>query len=123
MPRSKTGVVRRRKHKKILKQTKGYYLTRSKLYRRAHEAYLKAGEYSYIGRKLRKRDIKKLWIMRINAATRERGYNYSRFMKLLKNSNINLNRKSLSELAVMSPEAFNAVLDEALSQQDKPAKS
>ena len=123
MPRSKTGVVRRKRHKKILRSTKGYYLTRSKLYRRANEAYLKASEYSFIGRKQRKRNFKQLWIIRLNAAVREKGYNYSTFISKLQKSNIELDRKTLSELAVNSPETFNAVLEKVMTNKDTKGSS
>lgn len=111
MARVKTGVTRRKRHKNILKQTKGYYLTRSKLYKRAHEAFLKAGEYAFKGRKLKKRDFKKLWIIRLNAALKENGTKYSTFMRDLKSSNIELDRKTLSEIAVRFPESFSKILD------------
>ena len=113
MPRAKTGVVRRKRHKKILKKTKGYYLTRSKLFKRAHEAFVKAGEYAFAGRKLKKRDMKSLWIVRLNAALRAQGLNYSTFIKNLKNTNIELDRKVLSELAARRPEVFNKIVEKA----------
>lgn len=113
MPRSKTGVVRRRAHKKILKQNKGYRGTNSRLYKRAKEANLHAGEYAYIGRKLRKRDMRKLWIMRINAALSkiESSLNYSRFINGLKKANIALNRKMLSQLAILDEKTFKTVVE------------
>ncbi len=111
MSRAKTGFVRRRKHKKILDLTKGYYGSRSKLYRRANEAYLKAGEYAFDGRKKRKRDFKKLWIIRLNAAVRLKGMSYSRFINKLKAKNIELDRKILSELAASHPAAFDKVFE------------
>ena len=111
MARTKTGVVRRRRHKKILKATKGYYLTRSKLFRRANEAFLKAGEYAFKGRKLKKRDMKKLWIIRLNAALREQGTTYSAFIKNLNGSKLQLDRKVLSELAASYPETFTKILE------------
>ena len=111
MPRVKTGVVRRRRHKKILKKTKGYSLTRSKLFRRANEAYIKVGEHAYAGRKLKKRDMKKLWIIRLNAAVRGLGLNYSTFINKLRNSDIELDRKVLSELALSYPETFKKVVE------------
>ena len=112
MSRAKTGFVRRRKHKKILDLTKGYYGSRSKLYRRANEAYLKAGEYAFDGRKKRKRDFKKLWIIRLNAAVRLKGMSYSRFINKLKAKNIELDRKILSELAASHPAAFDKVFEQ-----------
>jgi large subunit ribosomal protein L20 len=115
MPRTKTGVTRRRRHKKVLSLTKGYRGTYNRLIKRATEALLHADQYSYIGRKLRKRDFKKLWIMRINGALRQidPGFKYSRFMAALKASKIELNRKMLSELAIHNPEAFKAVVDKS----------
>ncbi len=109
--RVKTGNVRRKRHKKVLKQTKGYRMTKSRLYRVAHEALLRAGQYAYIGRKLRKRDFRKLWIQRINAAARQHGLTYSELINLLKKDNISLNRKILSELAVNDPETFKTIVD------------
>ncbi len=113
MPRTKTGVVRRRRHKKILKATKGYTGTNNRLFKRAHEAYLHAGEYAYIGRKLRKRDMRKLWIIRLSAAVKKftNGLNYSRFINKLKKNNIALNRKILSEIAIRDSEAFKKVIE------------
>lgn len=116
MPRAKTGVVRRRRHKKILKKTKGYYLTRSKLYKRAHEAFIKAGEYAFAGRKLKKRDFKSLWIVRLNAALKAQGLNYSSFIKNLKNAKVELDRKVLSELAARNPEAFNKIVEKVTTK-------
>ena len=111
MPRVKTGIVRKRRHKKILEQTKGYYLTRSKLFRRAHEAFIKAGEYAFAGRKLKKRDFKSLWIVRLNAALRAQGITYSSFIKNLKIAKIELDRKVLSEIAARNPEVFTKILE------------
>lgn len=112
MPRAKTGVVRRRRHKKVLRLTKGYRGTNNRLFKRAHEAMLHAGEYAYIGRKLRKRDMRKLWIMRINGALTqfETGLNYSRFINGLKKAEISLNRKMLSEIAIQDRKVFEAVV-------------
>lgn len=109
--RVKTGTVRRQKHKKILDQAKGYRMTRSRLFKVAHQAVVRAGKYAYIGRKLRKRDFRKLWIQRINAAVQKNGLSYSKFMHLLKENNIDLNRKMLAELAVRDESAFKAVVD------------
>lgn len=110
MTRAKTGVVRRRKHKKILKTTKGYRGTRSKLFRSAHEAYLHAGEYAYAGRKRRKRDFRRLWIQRINAALTPFNLRYSVFIRGLKEAKIELDRKILAELAVSHPEVFKEIV-------------
>jgi len=111
MPRAKTGTVRRKRHKKILKETKGYKGTRSKLFKRAHTAYIRAGEDAFAGRKLRKRDMRKLWIQRINAALNPFELSYSRFIHLLKENNIKLNRKMLSQLAIHDPEAFKKIVE------------
>jgi large subunit ribosomal protein L20 len=109
--RVKTGNVRRQRHKKVLKQTKGYRMTKSRLYRVANQALLRAGNYAYIGRKLRKRDFRKLWIQRINAAVRQEGITYSEFVHLLDKNKIKLNRKMLAEIAVNDPKTFKAIVD------------
>jgi large subunit ribosomal protein L20 len=108
--RIKGGPASRRKHKKILKATKGYRMTRSKLWRAAHEAYLHAGDYAFAGRKLRKRDFRKLWIKRINAALTPFDIKYSHFIKALKEKKIDLNRKSLAELALNDPKSFEKLV-------------
>ncbi len=113
MARVKTGPNRRRRHKKILKMAKGKYLTRSKLYRRANEAMLKSLWYEYRDRRTRKRDLRRLWITRINAAARQNGLPYSRFIYGLKEANIDLNRKMLADMAVRHPEAFAQVVERA----------
>lgn len=112
MPRVKSGTTRRTRHKKVLSQTKGFYGSNSRLYKRAHEALLHAGQYAYIGRKLRKRDMRSLWIVRINAALRQidEKLSYSKFMKQLKDSGIQLDRKVLAELAARNMSAFEAVV-------------
>ena len=109
--RVKTGVVRRKRHKKILKLTKGYRMTKSKLYKVAHEAMLHAGQYAFIGRKLKKRNFRKLWIQRIKAALGEHNLKYSEFINLAKKANIKLNRKMLAYLAMEDGNAFTAVVD------------
>jgi len=108
--RVKGGPASRRKHKKILKATKGYRMTRSKLWRSAHEAYLHAGNYAFAGRRLRRRDFRKLWITRINAALTPFDIKYSRFIKMLADKRIKLNRKSLAELALNDPKAFESLV-------------
>jgi large subunit ribosomal protein L20 len=113
MARVKTGTNRRRRHKKILKMAKGNYGTRSKLYRRANEAMLKALWYEYRDRRTRKRDLRRLWITRINAAARINGLTYSRMIYGLKEAKINLNRKVLADMAVRHPEAFAQVVEKA----------
>lgn len=110
MARVKTGFVRRRRHKKILKLTKGQFGTRSRLFRRANEAMLKSLWYAYRDRRTRKRELRKLWISRINAGARLNGTTYSRLIHALKTANIELNRKMLADLAVRDPQAFAAVV-------------
>ncbi len=110
--RVKRGKVKRKKHKKVLKATKGYRLSYSKNYRRAKEAVLHAGQYSYAHRKKRIGDFRKLWIQRISGALNDYNLSYSKFMYLLKKNKIELNRKMLSELALDNPEAFGAVVRE-----------
>ena len=112
MPRTKGGPTGRTKHKKILKATKGYRGTRSKLFRPAHEAYLHAGEYAFAGRKLRKRDFRRLWIQKINAALKPFDVSYSRFIKKLKDSKIELDRKSLADVALNDPGTFEKIVKE-----------
>ncbi len=111
MSRVKRGVVSRRRHKKLLKSTKGYRGTKSKLVRVAKQAALHAGAYAYHGRKRKKRDFRRLWITRIGEAAKLQGISYSVFMNKLKKAKIELDRKSLSELVVNNPEAFKQVVD------------
>ena len=113
MARVKTGYTRRKRHKKVLKITKGQFGTRSKLFRRANEAMLKSLWYSYRDRKVRKRDLRRLWIARINAGARLNGITYSRLIHALKKANIKLNRKMLADMAVRDPNAFKAVVTQA----------
>jgi large subunit ribosomal protein L20 len=116
MTRVKTGPYRRQHHKKILKMTKGQFGTRHRLFRRANEAMLKSLWYSYRDRRTRKRDLRRLWITRINAAARINGTTYSRLIHGMKESQITLNRKILADLAVRHPQAFTAVVDRARSE-------
>lgn len=111
MTRIKRGVISRRKHKKLLEQTKGFRGTKSKLVKVAKEAVLHAGAYAYHGRKLRKRDFRSLWITRIGEAVKQEGLSYSVFMNKLKKANIQLDRKILSGLVVNDPLAFKKVVD------------
>jgi large subunit ribosomal protein L20 len=111
MPRVKRGVVRRQKRKKLSKLTKGYFQNKSKLYKFMREAAEKAGVYAYVGRKRKKRDYRSLWVVRINAAAREHGLTYSVFMRGLKAAGIELDRKSLAELAAREPAAFTALVN------------
>lgn len=106
MARVKRGTNTNRRHKKVLKQAKGYFGAKSKLFRPANQAVMKSLSYAYIGRKQRKRDFRKLWIARINAASRQNGMSYSRFIDGLKKANVDINRKMLSELAIHDPDAF-----------------
>ena len=104
-----------RKHRKILKLAKGYRMTRSKHFRSAMEAVLHAGEYAFIGRKLKKRDFRKLWIIRINAAVRALGGKYSTFIRALREKKIKLDRKILAKIAVEYPDFFKKILSKANS--------
>ena len=113
MARVKNGPHGRRRHKKILKLTKGQYGSKSKLFRRANEAMLKSLWYSYRDRRNRRRDLRRLWIARINAAARLNGVTYSKLIHLLKKADIQINRKMLSDMAVRDPEAFAAVVARA----------
>lgn len=111
MARIKRGVVSHRKHKKLLGQAKGYWMTRRRLVRKAKEAVLHAGQYAYAGRKLRKRDMRRDWILLINEAVKKQGLSYSQFVSRLKAAKIELDRKILAQLASEQPEAFQAVVD------------
>lgn len=115
MARVKRAVNAKKRHKKILKQAKGYYGAKSKLFRTANQAVMKSLNYAYIGRKQRKRDFRKLWISRINAAARLNGMNYSTFINGLKKANIEINRKVLSEMAIHDPEGFSKLVEIAKS--------
>ena len=110
MARVKTGRITRKKHKKILKLAKGYYGAKSVRFRMAKQAVMKSGQYAYVGRKLKKRDFRRLWIARINAAARANGINYSTLINGMKKANININRKMLAEMAVNDPKAFSEVV-------------
>ena len=111
MPRVKTGVVRRRRHKKILKLAKGFYSGRRKHFRKAKEQIERSLMYAFRDRKQKKRDFRKLWIVRINAATRLNGMNYSTFMNGLNKSGIELDRKILADMAMNDAAAFTAVVE------------
>jgi len=106
MPRVKRGVTAKARHRKVLKQAKGYYGARSRVYRVAKQAVIKAGQYAYRDRRQRKRQFRQLWIIRINAAARECGISYSRFMNGLSKASIDIDRKVLADLAVHDKEAF-----------------
>ena len=115
MPRVKRGVTTRRRHNKILKAAKGYVGARSRLVKVAREAVEKGWKYAYRDRRQRKRQFRSLWIVRINAAARENGLSYSKFMLGLKNAGIELDRKSLAELAAREPAAFAKLAEKAKS--------
>jgi len=106
LPRVKRGITAHRRHKKVLALTKGHRATKHSLYRRAHESMLKSLSYAYFHRRERKGDMRRLWILRVSAASRAHGLNYSRFMDGLKKSGIEINRKMLADMAVREPEAF-----------------
>ena len=113
MPRVKRGNHRVKKRKRVLAKAKGYYLAKSKLYRYAKEAVNRADQFAYVGRKLRKRDFRRLWITRISAASRSHDINYSQFMRGLKDAGIDLNRKMLADIAVRDPNAFGQLAERA----------
>jgi len=111
--RVKTGVVRRRRHKKTLNMTKGHQGVRHSLYRRAHESLIHALQYSYDHRKKKKGDMRRLWNVRLNAAARDNGISYSKLIHGMNLAGIEINRKVLSEMAITDPEAFSNIVDSA----------
>lgn len=111
--RVKTGYTRRRRHKKIRKLAKGYYGQKSKSYRKAHEAVMRSLQFAYIHRREKKGDFRRLWIVRINAAVRAEGLNYSTFMHGLKKAGIQMSRKVLADLAVRDPQGFSDLVSQA----------
>ena len=113
MARIKGAMMTRKRRKKVLKLAKGYFGAKSKLFKTAKEAVMKSGQYAYIGRRQRKRDFRRLWIARINAAAKQNGMNYSTFMNGLKKAGITMNRKMLAELAVSDAAAFTALVEKA----------
>ena len=113
MPRVKRGAKRRERRKKLLSLAKGYFLGKSKLYRFAKEAVDRAGNFAYVGRKRKKRDFRRLWIVRINAATRAHDMSYSVFMAGLKRAGVDLDRKSLADLAARDPQGFTKLVESA----------
>ena len=121
MPRVKRGVVSKARHKKILGKAKGYYGARSKLYKTAKQAVIKAGQYAYRDRRQRKRQFRALWIARINAAARLHDLSYSRFINGLKRAEIDLDRKVLADIAVHDPAAFGAIAEQAKAGLAKAA--
>lgn len=113
MPRVKRGVTASRRHKKVLKLAKGYYGARSRVFRVAKQAVIRAGQYAYRDRRQRKRQFRALWIVRINAGARECGMSYSRLINGLKKANIEIDRKVLADLAMNEKTAFAAVVEQA----------
>lgn len=110
MTRVKRGIVTKRRHKKILKQAKGFWGQRKNIFRRARETLLRALAFAFAGRKMKKRDMRSLFIMRIKAATESHGMKYNKFIHGLKKNHVQLNRKMLSQLAIYDPQAFSKVL-------------
>lgn len=123
MPRVTRGTKRRQRRKKILAKAKGFFQAKSKLYRYAKEAVDRSEKFAYIGRKLKKRDFRSLWITRISAATRSHGLSYSRFMNGLKAAGIDVNRKMLSEMAIHDPNAFQQLVAAAQTALGQPVTS
>ena len=121
MPRVKRGVTAHRRHKKVLKQAKGYYGARSRIYRVAKQAVTKAGQYAYRDRKTRKRVFRGLWIQRINAAARENGLSYSKMIDGLKKANVEVDRRVLADLAVHEKESFAALAEAAKAALEEVA--
>jgi large subunit ribosomal protein L20 len=121
MPRVKRGSKRRQKRKKLLSLAKGFFLGKSKLYKFAKEATDRAGNFAYVGRKQKKRDYRRLWIVRINAAARANDISYSQFIAGLKRAGIELDRKSLADIAARDPQAFTKLVESAKAA--KPAAS
>jgi len=117
MPRVKRGVTARARHKKILSEAKGYYGARSRVFRVAKQAVIKAGQYAYRDRRVKKRDFRSLWIVRINAAVREHGLSYSRFMDGLHKAGIEIDRKVLAELAVHDKPALLSLIETVKGMQ------
>jgi len=112
MARVKRGTMVRKRHNKLLAQAKGFRGNRSRNYKVAHEAVMRALAAAYVGRRIRKRDMRRLWIVRINAAVRQHGLSYSRFINMLKVAGINLDRKQLADLAVRDAAAFNLLVEQ-----------
>ena len=113
MARVKGALATRKRRKKVLKLAKGYFGAKSKLFKTAKEAVMKSGNYAYIGRRLKKRDFRRLWITRISAAAKMNGMNYSTLMNGLKKAGITLNRKMLSEIAINDPAGFTSIVEQA----------
>lgn len=122
MPRTKNSVASRARRKKVLKAAKGYYGARSRSFKVAKQAVIKAGQYAYRDRRQRKRQFRALWIMRINAAARQHGLSYSRFMAGLKSAAIEVDRRVLADLAMKEQAAFAALADQAKMAPDQPGR-
>lgn len=120
MPRVKRGSKRRERRKKLLGLAKGYFLNKGKLYRFAKEAVDRAGQFAYVGRRRKKRDFRRLWIIRINAAARLHDMSYSQFIAGLKRARVELDRKSLADIAVRDPQAFAKLVESAKGAQAAP---
>lgn len=114
MARVKGGVMSHKRRRKIVKSAKGYFGSKHKLFKTSKEAVMKSGQYAYVGRRLKKRDFRRLWIARINAGCRANGTNYSTFMNGLKKAGIELNRKMLSEIAINDADAFKKLVETAV---------
>ncbi|MFB9859756.1 50S ribosomal protein L20 [Salinicoccus siamensis] len=119
MARVKNGLTSRKRRKKVLKQAKGYFGAKSTLYRTAKQQVIKSGQYAYRDRRQTKRDFRKLWITRINAAARQHGMSYSRLMNGLKTAGIDINRKMLSEIAISDEKAFGEIVAQAKNALNK----
>ncbi len=115
MPRVRRGTLVKKRHKKIIERAQGYYGAKHRLFRSAHEQVLKSGNYAYRDRRARKRDFRRLWITRINAAARFHGMPYNRFMEGLRKANVAVDRKALADLAVNDAQAFEALVRKALA--------
>jgi large subunit ribosomal protein L20 len=123
MPRVKRGSKRRERRKKLLSLAKGFFLTKGKLYRAAKEAVDRAGNFAYVGRRRKKRDFRRLWIIRINAAARLHDMSYSQFIAGLKRAGVDLDRKSLADVAARDPQAFTRLVESAKSAPAEPLKA
>ncbi|MBD3175071.1 MAG: 50S ribosomal protein L20 [Armatimonadia bacterium] len=121
MPRVKRGVAAHQRHRKVIKQAKGYWGRRHSLYKTAKEAVMHAGQYAYRDRRRKKRDFRRLWITRINAACRQNGMQYSRFIGGLRKAGVELDRKVLADIAVRDPQAFADIVQTARQAMDEGA--
>lgn len=116
MPRVKRGVTTRARHNRLLKRTEGFRMTYNRLVKRAREADLHAGEYAFAGRKRKKRDMRSIWIIRMNGVLREMGFKYSTFMNAMKKKNMLLNRKVLSQMAFEDAKGFNSLVQQVMGK-------